>query len=80
MTNSSAIYQTGRNEHWPVPEGGTYVRESDGQTARLANESDYPVAATCKICRGRIRLAHFMQWDWKHAPLEVAATPSGETS
>ncbi len=80
MANSAASYLTRKNEHWPVPEGGTYVRESDGQTARLTNESDYPVVARCKICQGRIRLGHYMSWEWSHAPLGVAVRPAGETS
>jgi hypothetical protein len=81
MTNSNpAGYLATRNPHNPVPEGGTYKRERDGQVARLANESDYPVVAECKICRGRIRLGSYLQWDWYHAPLEVTAKPAGEAS
>ena len=80
MTNSSSMFLTRENRHWPVPEGGTYKRERDGQVASLANESHYPVVADCKICRGRIRLAHYMQWDWKHEPLEPVADPPGEAS
>jgi len=65
-------YLAGRNEHWPVPWGGTYVRERDGQPASLTNGADYPVVAECQIRHGRIGLAHLTQWQWRHPPAPVA--------
>ena len=72
-------YLTKGNPHSPVPLRGTYVREADGSPADLMNGADYPVAAECKICGGRIRLGHLMQWDWRHAPAPVAV-PEGDAA
>jgi len=63
----------GNNAHTATPSDGTYVREADGQPADVLNEADYPVSATCKICRGRIRLRMQQQWEWEHAPAKVTA-------
>jgi hypothetical protein len=75
VTNSGPpAYLTGKNDHTPVPVGGTYKRETDGKPASLTDGADYPVTAECKICHGRIRLGHLMQWEWQHAPAPVAVS------
>lgn len=65
-------YVKGNTDHTAVPLGGSYVREKDGEPASLLCDADYPVAAECKICHGRIRLGRVMQMDWRHAPVEAA--------
>lgn len=60
--------------HTAVPLGGSYVRVKDGQPANLLEESDYPVAARCKICDGRITLDQLRQMEWRHAPAEQVLT------
>lgn len=62
--------------HAPFPLKGSYVRESDGEPANLLDEADYPVLAGCKLCGGRIKLGHLMQWEWRHVPA-VTAVPGG---
>ena len=47
--------------------------EADGKPATLTDGADYPVSGECKICHGRIRLGHLMQWEWQHAPITVTA-------
>lgn len=59
-------YVKGRTEHTAVPLAGSYVTEKSGEPASLLRDSDYPVVAECKICRGRIRLGQVMQMDWRH--------------
>ena len=65
---------------WPKP--GTYVREKDGEHVNLLNATDYPIVAVCKMCGGKIRLAHLMQMDWRHVPVAPAtsAPPAGGTA
>jgi hypothetical protein len=41
----------------------------NGGAPRLIYAEDYPVIAICKICQGRIKLDHNLQWDWRHAPV-----------
>jgi hypothetical protein len=65
-----------RTGHTAWPEGGTYVRENDGEHVGLLNGADYPIAAECKICHGLIRLDHLMQLEWRHVPVS-AAEPAG---
>lgn len=59
--------------HITSPKSGTGVRESDGEPASLVNADDYSVTAGCARCRGRIRLGHPIQWEWRHAPAAAAA-------
>jgi hypothetical protein len=64
--------------HTGTPLGGSYVRVEDGEPANLLEESEYPVAARCKICREPIRLDRLRQMEWRHAPAEqvlAADTP-----
>jgi hypothetical protein len=71
---SGFSYVGGNTGHPTFPLKGSYVRESDSEPASLLEDSDYPVAAECKICRGRIRLDALMQWEWRHAPAVTAVT------
>ena len=64
--------------HTAIPLDGTYVREADGKPASLIDGADSPVSGQCKICHGRIRLGHLLQWEWRHAS-DVTAT-AGEAS
>jgi hypothetical protein len=64
--------------HLAVPEGGTYVRQRDGGVADLLSESDYPVYARCKICRGWCALLDYGQSEYRHVP--VGPDEPGETA
>jgi hypothetical protein len=59
--------------HVATPKSGSYVRESDGAPADLLAAADYPITAVCARCDGPIRLAHPLQWEWRHAPAVAAA-------
>jgi hypothetical protein len=64
--------------HSATPRQGSYVKERDGRSADLLSGLDYPVTAVCARCGGTIRLAHHLQWEWRHAP--VVATAAGGVS
>jgi len=76
---SGFSFMHGDTGHAPVPLKGSYVRESDGEPANLLNGADYPVAAECKFCGGRITLGALMQWEWRHAPA-VTAVAGGDAA
>lgn len=73
--NSFISYDKGNTGHTPIPLGGSFTREQDGEPASLLCDADYPVAGECKICHGKIRLARVMQMDWRHAPVPTASAP-----
>ncbi len=73
-------YVTGDTEHTAIPLDGSYLREADGKPASLTNGADYPVTAECRVCHGRIRLGHLMQWEWLHAPAVTVAARGGEAA
>jgi hypothetical protein len=62
--------------HVASPLTGSYVTEIGGVIADPLRGEDYPVAAACKVCGGRIRLGHKMQMEWRHAPAEAAGSAS----
>lgn len=65
--------------HQAFPVRGSYRSEATGQLADLLAASDYPVAAECHWCHGRIRLATHKQMEWVHvaaAPMPPAGAPS----
>jgi hypothetical protein len=43
--------------------------ERGGAPARLLYAEDCLVIAVCKVCGGRIKLDHELQWEWRHAPV-----------
>jgi hypothetical protein len=71
-----------RRSHWANPVKDSWLSERTQQPANLLGPEDYPVAAECQICHGRIRLNHKLQWEWRHAPVVTAAPapPAGDTA
>jgi hypothetical protein len=47
-------------EHAAEPEAGS-LRTTDGREADLFTLTDYPIDATCRICRRTIRAQSFMR-------------------
>ena len=83
MSGTSFTYiPADRTGHAAWPKPGTYVREADGEHVSLLNKADYPIVATCKMCRQQIRLGHLMQMEWVHVPVAPAASapPAGDTA
>jgi hypothetical protein len=71
--NSGFSYVEGNTGHTAIPLAGSYVTEKGGVPASRPRDSDYPVAAECKICHIRLRLGHAMQMSWRHTPLQTTA-------
>jgi hypothetical protein len=59
--------------HLATPVPGSYTVEEDGGPANLLADADYPVIAICNVCRGRIKLDHKLQMEWRHAPQPAAS-------
>lgn len=59
--------------HLAVPARGTWVTAAGTAPAEMPPAaSDYPLAAACKVCGGRITLTNVMQLEWRHAPAAAA--------
>ena len=68
---SSGIPMRDGTGHVAVPVPGSYVREADGRPVdlleALSRPGDWPLAAACRPCEGRIAL-HDPRGHWVHVP------------
>lgn len=60
--------------HDAVPRKDTFEKE-DGSPADIMLSQDYPVTATCDTCSRPIRLAHKLQYEWRHVPSVAGSAP-----
>jgi len=53
-------------EHAITPEPDSATRERDGEPASLLRPQDYPVLATCLVCKRSVRCEGYLLGEWAH--------------
>ena len=76
MTSGITFIRHDPAGHTATPAAGSWKAKDGTAINGQPGTGDYPVSASCKICRLPIRLDSMLQMEWEHAPAPTLGSAS----